>query len=153
MFWMWCWLHGYIHFVKIHQIKYLSCMHFTVDKFYLEWKKKKSCWLLCGEQLVMGQEGKWGEQLTGSNRYPSEGQGSLVCCRPWGRKESRHGWVAEQQQQSRYPGNRRQSPGHGSRANEDRFGITVSSRTSFLVVAALISLLSALQDVSLALLY
>ena len=54
-------------------------------------KKKKSCWLLCGEQLVMGQEGKWGEQLTGSNRYPSEGQGSLVCCRPWGRKESRHG--------------------------------------------------------------
>ena len=28
-----------------------------------------------------------------------DGQGSLVCCSPWGHKDSRYDWVTEQQQQ------------------------------------------------------
>ena len=27
-----------------------------------------------------------------------EGQGGLVCCRPWGHKKSGHDWLTEQQQ-------------------------------------------------------
>ena len=40
-----------------------------------------------------------GHQL-GQISGDDEGQGGLVCCSPWGHKESDNDWVTEQQQRS-----------------------------------------------------
>ena len=48
----------------------------------------------------------WYHQLNGhefeETLWDGEGQGSLVCCSPWGQKRVRHGWAIEQQQQGKW---------------------------------------------------
>ena len=66
----------------------------------------------CSDQMVGRHQGLSGhefEQTPGD----SEGQGSLVCCSPWGCR-GRHDLATEQLNQQTEPGRRREGPGGAS---------------------------------------
>ena len=92
----WIFIGGLMHKLKLQYFSYLMRRADSLEKTLMlgkmkDWEQEKRA----TEDEMIG----WHHQLSGHEfeQAPGidDGQGSLVCCSPWGHKESDNGWATE----------------------------------------------------------